>query len=74
MLQEEQPDQGLFFGSVNKIIYSIILITGSFLKEFNSFLVSCLLVSDQVIASHHVVKRMQYVVKVTRTSFNLDEQ
>ena len=25
MLQEEQPDQGLFFGSVNKIIYSIIL-------------------------------------------------
>ena len=74
MLQEEQPDQGLFFGSVNKIIYSIILITGGFLKEFNSFLVSCLLVSDQVIASHHVVKRMQYVVKVTRTSFNLDEQ
>ena len=68
MLQEEQPDQGLFFGSVNKIIYSIILITGGFLKEFNSFLVSCLLVSDQVIASHHVVKRMQYVVKVTRTS------
>ena len=43
MLQEEQPDQGLFFGSVNKIIYSIILITGGFLKEFNSFLVSCLL-------------------------------
>ena len=74
MLQEEQPDKGLFFGSVNKIIYSIILITGGFLKEFNSFLVSCLLVSDQVIASHHVVKRMQYVVKVTRTSFNLDEQ
>ena len=74
MLQEEQPDQGLFFGSVNKIIYSIILITGGFLKEFNSFLVSCLLVSDQVTASHHVVKRMQYVVKVTRTSFNLDEQ
>ena len=74
MLQEEQPDQGLFFGSVNKIIYSIILIKGGFLKEFNSFLVSCLLVSDQVIASHHVVKRMQYVVKVTRTSFNLDEQ
>ena len=74
MLQEEQPDQGLFFCSVNKIIYSIILITGGFLKEFNSFLVSCLLVSDQVIASHHVVKRMQYVVKVTRTSFNLDEQ
>ena len=74
MLQEEQPDQGLFFGSVNKIIYSITLITGGFLKEFNSFLVSCLLVSDQVIASHHVVKRMQYVVKVTRTSFNLDEQ
>ena len=74
MLQEEQPDQGLFFGSVNKIIYSIIVITGGFLKEFNSFLVSCLLVSDQVIASHHVVKRMQYVVKVTRTSFNLDEQ
>ena len=74
MLQEEQPDQGLFFGSVNKIIYSIISITGGFLKEFNSFLVSCLLVSDQVIASHHVVKRMQYVVKVTRTSFNLDEQ
>ena len=74
MLQEEQPDQGLFFGSMNKIIYSIILITGGFLKEFNSFLVSCLLVSDQVIASHHVVKRMQYVVKVTRTSFNLDEQ
>ena len=74
MLQEEQPDQGLFFGSVNKIIYSIVLITGGFLKEFNSFLVSCLLVSDQVIASHHVVKRMQYVVKVTRTSFNLDEQ
>ena len=74
MLQEEQPDQGLFFGCVNKIIYSIILITGGFLKEFNSFLVSCLLVSDQVIASHHVVKRMQYVVKVTRTSFNLDEQ
>ena len=74
MLQEEQPDQGLFFGSVNKIIYSIILITGGFLKEFNSFLVSCLLVSDQVIASNHVVKRMQYVVKVTRTSFNLDEQ
>ena len=74
MLQEEQPDQGLFFGSVNKIIYSIILITGGFLKEFNSFLVSSLLVSDQVIASHHVVKRMQYVVKVTRTSFNLDEQ
>ena len=74
MLQEEQPDQGLFFGSVNKLIYSIILITGGFLKEFNSFLVSCLLVSDQVIASHHVVKRMQYVVKVTRTSFNLDEQ
>ena len=74
MLQEEQPDQGLFFGSVNKIIYSIILITGGFLKEFNSFLVSCLLVSNQVIASHHVVKRMQYVVKVTRTSFNLDEQ
>ena len=74
MLQEEQPDQGLFFGSVNKIIYSIILITGGFLKEFNSFLVSCLLVSDQVIASHHVVKRMQYVVKVTRTSFNVDEQ
>ena len=74
MLQEEQPDQGLFFGSVNKIIYSIILITGGFLKEFNSFLVSCLLVRDQVIASHHVVKRMQYVVKVTRTSFNLDEQ
>ena len=34
MLQEEQPDQGLFFGSVNKIIYSIILITGGFLKEF----------------------------------------
>ena len=68
MLQEEQPDQGLFFGSVNKIIYSIILITGGFLKEFNSFLVSCLLVSDKVIASHHVVKRMQYVVKVTRTS------
>ena len=68
MLQEEQPDPGLFFGSVNKIIYSIILITGGFLKEFNSFLVSCLLVSDQVIASHHVVKRMQYVVKVTRTS------
>ena len=67
MLQEEQPDQGLFFGSVNKIIYSIILITGGFLKEFNSFLVSCLLVSHQVIASHHVVKRMQYVVKVTRT-------
>ena len=74
MLQEEQPDQGLFYGSVNKIIYSIILITGGFLKEFNSFLVSCLLVSDQVTASHHVVKRMQYVVKVTRTSFNLDEQ
>ena len=74
MLQDEQPDQGLFFGSVNKIIYSIILITGGFLKEFNSFLVSCLLVSDQVTASHHVVKRMQYVVKVTRTSFNLDEQ
>ena len=74
MLQEEQPDQGLFFGSVNKIIYSIILITGGFLKEFNSFLVSCLLVSDQVIASHHVVKRMLYIVKVTRTSFNLDEQ
>ena len=74
MLQEEQPDQGLFFGSVNKIIYSIILITGGFLKEFNSFLVSCLLVSDQVITSHNVVKRMQYVVKVTRTSFNLDEQ
>ena len=74
MLQEEQPDQGLFFGSVNKIIYSIILITGGFLKEFNSYLVSCLLVSDQVTASHHVVKRMQYVVKVTRTSFNLDEQ
>ena len=74
MLQEEQPDQGLFFGSVNKIIYSIILITEGFLKEFNSFLVSCLLVSDQVIASHHVVKRMQYVVKVTRTPFNLDEQ
>ena len=74
MLQEEQPDQGLFFGSVNKIIYSIILITGGFLKEFNSFLVSCLLVIDQVISSHHVVKRMQYVVKVTRTSFNLDEQ
>ena len=74
MLQEEQPDQGLFFGSVNKIIYSIILITGGFLKEFNSFLVSCLLVSDQVTASHHVVKCMQYVVKVTRTSFNLDEQ
>ena len=74
MLQEEQPDQGLFFSSVNKIIYSIILITGGFLKEFNSFLVSCLLVSDQVTASHHVVKRMQYVVKVTRTSFNLDEQ
>ena len=74
MLQEEQPDQGLFFGSVNKIIYSIVLITGGFLKEFNSFLVSCLLVSNQVIASHHVVKRMQYVVKVTRTSFNLDEQ
>ena len=74
MLQEEQPDQGLYFGSVNKIIYSIILITGGFLKEFNSFLVSCLLVSDQVIVSHHVVKRMQYVVKVTRTSFNLDEQ
>ena len=74
MLQEEQPDQGLYFGSVNKIIYSIILITGGFLKEFNSFLVSCLLVSDQVTASHHVVKRMQYVVKVTRTSFNLDEQ
>ena len=74
MLQEEQPDQELFFGSVNKIIYSIILITGGFLKEFNSFLVSCLLVSDQVTASHHVVKRMQYVVKVTRTSFNLDEQ
>ena len=74
MLQEEQPDQGLFFGSVNKIIYSIILITGGFLKEFNSFLVSCLLVSDQAIASHHVVKSMQYVVKVTRTSFNLDEQ
>ena len=74
MLQEEQPDQGLFFGSVNKIIYSIILITGGFLKEFNSFIVSCLLVSDQVIASHHVVKRMQYVDKVTRTSFNLDEQ
>ena len=74
MLQEEQPDQGLFFDSVNKIIYSIILITGGFLKEFNSFLVSCLLVSDQVIASHHVVKHMQYVVKVTRTSFNLDEQ
>ena len=74
MLQEEQPDQGLFFGSVNKIIYSIILITGGFLKEFNSFLVSCLLVSDQVTTSHHVVKRMQYVVKVTRTSFNLDEQ
>ena len=74
MLQEEQPDQGLFFGSVNKIIYSIILITVGFLKEFNSFLVSCLLVSDQVIASHHVVKRMQYVIKVTRTSFNLDEQ
>ena len=70
MLQEEQPDQGLFFGCVNKIIYSIILITGG----FNSFLVSCLLVSNQVIASHHVVKRMQYVVKVTRTSFNLDEQ
>ena len=74
MLQEEQPDQGLFFGSVNKIIYSIILITGGFLKELNSFLVSCLLVSDQVIASHHVVKRMQYVVNVTRTSYNLDEQ
>ena len=74
MLQEEQPDQGLFFGYVNKIIFSIILITGGFLKEFNSFLVSCLLVSDQVIASHHVVKRMQYVVKVTRTSFNLDKQ
>ena len=55
MLQEEQPDQGLFFGSVNKIIYSIVLITGGFLKEFNSFLVSCLLVSNQVIASHHVV-------------------
>ena len=74
MLQEEQPDQGLFFDSVNKIIYSIILITGGFLKEFNSVLVSCSLVSDQVITSHHVVKRMQYVVKVTRTSFNLDEQ
>ena len=59
MLQEEQPDKGLFFGSVNKIIYSIILITGGFLREFNSYLVSCLLVSDQVIASHHVVKRIQ---------------
>ena len=33
MLQEEQPDQGLFFGYVNKIIFSIILITGGFLKD-----------------------------------------
>ena len=43
MLREEHSDQELFFfGSLNKIIYSIILITGG----FNSFLVSCLLVNQ----------------------------